>query len=52
MRAPGIPCAPVGRLGCEGEGRFWVCAEGGRVSMGSVARGTRCVGGAIVAERG
>lgn len=51
VRAPGGDCTPVGRLTCaEGGGRnFYLCAEGGEIDMGPVARGTECIAGEIFA---
>ncbi|OCK85597.1 carbohydrate-binding module family 18 protein [Lepidopterella palustris CBS 459.81] len=41
-------CAPDGSIQCNGESAFSMCVQGGWVNMGSVAAGTKCVGGTIV----
>lgn len=43
-------CSPDGSIGCRNNGASWMlCDHGGWVDMGSVATGTTCVNGAIVA---
>lgn len=46
---PDGSCDVDGALQCNGPGDFWICDQGGWVDMGSVAEGTECVDGEIVA---
>lgn len=49
-RANSGPCDQDGALICgDGGNTFFLCDHGGLVDMGSVAGGTTCVDGAIVA---
>jgi len=46
---PDGSCDVEDELMCNGPWDFWLCDQGGWVDMGSVAQGTECVDGEIVA---